>query len=197
MATLSPELRAALAASTVRVSPLVFLDYETTPVRLWAGVGSLDAGGHTWSGIGDLGSIEGLEVPAGETAPEIKLRMSCVARDPAGGVLLPEIVHRAKNSQAEVKGRAAIVYYQHFDASWQPLDPPYQVLTGLMDKMTISAPDENTRIVEVSVEWVFARRSLSPFGYLSDTDQKARYPTDRGLELMASMQTKTTAWPRL
>lgn len=177
---------AALAGRTVRVAQLVFLDFTSQPMRLWLGRGRLIAGGQEWSGLGELGSISGIEMPLGGTAPVTTLGLSGVD---------PDLVAKALDASAEVKGRAAIVSMQFFDEAWQVLDNPYAVMTGLMDRISVAAPDVATRTVEVTVEWLFTRRAIPPFGMLSDRDQKSLYPGDRGLEQVAAMQNKSTTWP--
>lgn len=177
---------AALAGRTVRVSHLVFLDFATQAMRVWLGRGRLVAGGRDWSGLGEVGSISGIESPLGGTAPVTTLGLSGVK---------PELVGAALNASSEVKGRAAVVYLQFFDEAWQVLDAPYAVMSGVMDRISIAAPDVETRRVEVTVEWLFTRRAIPPFAMLSDRDQKTLYPGDRGLEQMAAMQNKSTTWP--
>ncbi|MET8524105.1 hypothetical protein [Nocardioides sp. NPDC004968] len=177
---------AALAGRTVRASQLVFLDFATAPMRVWLGFGPLVAGGFTWSGLGELGSISGLESPLGGTAPVTTLALSGVK---------PELISAARDASAEVTGRSAIVSIQFFDDAWQPLDAPYAIMSGIMDRISIAAPDVDTRQVQVSVEWLFTRRAIPPFGMLSDRDQKALFPGDRGLEQMSAMQNKSTVWP--
>lgn len=177
---------AALSGRVVRASTLVFLDFEDEPMRLWLGFGMLSAGGHLWSGLGEFGAVSGIESPIGGTAPETTLTLSGVK---------PEQVLIALDAEGRVKGRAAIIYMQFFDENWQVLDQPYAIMSGTMDQMTISAPDMETRRIEVSVEWLFTRRSIPPFGFLSDHDQKSLYPGDRGVEQVVLMQNKSTTWP--
>lgn len=196
MVDLSPAIAEALAGNTIRVAPMVYLGYATGPVRVWAGLGTITSGGQTWYGLGDLGSISSLEPPNGGAAPEVTLTLSCVARDDSGAVLLADLVAKAKDSQSEIKGRPATVYFQHFDEDWQVLGDPLAVFSGLMHQPKISAPGENTRVFELSLEWVFGRRAISPFGYLTDTDQQALFAGDRGLELVPSMQNKSVKWPQ-
>lgn len=186
MSFFSATVQAALAGTTVRASNLVFLDFVSAPMRIWPGFGPLVAGGETWSGTNDLLSVSGIETPIGGTAPETTLTLSGVR---------PELVSAALDASSEVKGRTAIVYLQFFDDAWQPLDAPYAVMTGLMDRISIKATGPETRQVNVNVEWLFTRRAISPFGYLSDRDQKSLYPGDRGLEQMPAMQNKSVPWP--
>lgn len=186
MASLPSVVAAAVAGRVIRVAPLVRLDYASGTTRVWAGFGTLTAGGYDWTGLGDLGAIGAIESPMGGTAPMVTLTLSGVK---------PEMVATVLDSQAEVKGRGAAIYFQHFDENQQTLDDPLAVFVGTMDTIKISTATADTRVVELTLEWLFSRRSLSPFGYLSDTDQKALYPTDKGLEFVSAMQNKTVKWP--
>lgn len=177
---------AALAGRTVRCALLVYLGFTSQEMRVWVGSGRLTAGGHEWSGLGELGSISNLELPLGGTAPVTTLGLSGVD---------PDLVGKALAASDEVKGRPAIIYLQLFDEGWQVLDAPYALLTGLMDQIALKAPGEGLRQITVTVEWLFTRRAIPPFAMLSDRDQKALFPGDRGLEQMAAMQNKSTAWP--
>lgn len=186
MVDLPSVVEASLAGRVVRVAPLVELEYASGTTRVWGGFGALSAGGQQWTGLGDLGSIGAIESPVGGNAPTVTLTLSGVK---------PELVSIVLDSQAEVKGRPATIYFQHFDESQQTLDDPIAVFFGTMDTIKISTATADTRVVELTLEWDFARRSISPFGYLSDTDQKALYPTDEGLEFVSAMQNKTVKWP--
>lgn len=186
MSLFSLTAAAALAGRTVRVAQLVHLDFTSQAMRLWLGHGRLLAGGQEWSGLGEFGSISGIELPLGGTAPVTTLALSGVE---------PDLVGKALSSSAEVKGRAAVVSMQFFGETWQTLDNPYAILTGAMDRISIAGAGPDTRTIEVTVEWLFTRRAIPPFGYLSDRDQKSLYPGDRGLEQMAAMQNKVVTWP--
>jgi hypothetical protein len=186
MSFFSETAAAVLADRTVRLAPLVLTDFTSQAMRFWLGRGGLDAGGQSWSGLGELGSISGLEIPLGGTAPVTTLGLSGVK---------PELVAKALDAASEVKGRPAVIYLQFFDSAWQVLDSPYAILSGQMDRMSVSATGPLTRTVEVSVEWLFTRRAIPPYGFLSDRDQRGLYAGDRGLEQMAAMQNKTAVWP--
>lgn len=186
MSIFSETVAATLQGRVVRAAQLVFLDFTSQPMRLAMIEGEVEAGGFTWRGLGRLGSISGLESPLGGSAPVTTLSLSGVE---------PDQVSKALEASDEVKGRPAVVYLQFFDDAWAPLDSPYALMTGSMDKMSIAADGPTARTISVTVEWLFARRAIPRFGMLSDRDQKARFPGDRGLEQMASMQSKSIAWP--
>ena len=180
----SESAAAALAGRTVRVATLVRLEFASQTMRVWTGFGALSAGGHDWSG--EFGTISGIEVPHGSSAPVTTLGLSGVD---------PDLVAKALDASAEVKGRPATILLQFFDEAWQVLDAPYAVMSGVMDVMGIDRPDAQNCTISVKVERLLTRRVVPPFGMLSDRDQKSRFPGDRGLEQMIAMQNKSTQWP--
>jgi hypothetical protein len=178
---------AALSGKVVRIGYLVHLDFTTTPFRLWLGHGLLETGGHTWSGLGELGSISGMESAIGGTAPQTTFTLSGID---------PGLVGKAIDASDEVKGRDVTVYVQFFDPDMQALDDPYAVYAGTMDLSRVKGQGADQRSIEVTAETLFARRALAPFGYLSDRDQQRLFSGDRGLEQVPAMASKTVTWPQ-
>ncbi|MDP2358021.1 MAG: hypothetical protein Q8M31_18420 [Beijerinckiaceae bacterium] len=179
-------IAAALAGSTVRPGYLVHLDFLDDPQRLWLGHGLLEAGGHTWSGIGELASISGIESAIGGTAPVVTFGLSGVS---------PAIIAASLVSASQAKGRDAAIYLQFFDEAGQTLDNPYAVWLGFMDVMRVQVDGPQIRRVELTAETLFTRRASPPWGYLSDRDQQRLFPGDRGLEEIAAMRDKSVEWP--
>lgn len=178
---------AALAGRSVNRAVLVHLDFRDEPMRVWGGFGTLDAGGHTWSGLGQLGNIEGLESAFGGTAPVTTFTLSGVE---------PSLVIDALNSSDQVKGRDVTVFLQLFDVESEALlDSPFAIYGGTMDVMKVFRQGVARRTVSLTAETLFARRALPPWGYLSDRHQQQLYPADRGLEMVASMANKSVEWP--
>lgn len=182
-----PEATAAqLDGETVLFGILVRFDFTTAPRNLWLGSGRLLAGGEFWDGLGELGSISGLESAIGGTAPVATFSLSGV--DAA-------LVPAALDSAHEVKGREVVVYVQFFGADSQALDDPFSVYVGTLDVMRIKAQGAGLRTIEVTAETLFARRAMPPWGYLTDRDQQRLFPGDLGLEFVALMISKTVTWP--
>jgi hypothetical protein len=179
-------MAAALAGRTVRASWLVHLDFAEEPQRLWLGHGLLSAGGFTWSGLGELGAIGGVESAIGGTAPVVTFTLSGVA---------PSILAAAKNSAQQAKGRDASISLQFFDEQSQTLDDPYAVWVGVMDVMGARGEGPQARTVQLTAETLFTRRASPAWGYLSNRDQQRLFPGDRGLEEVAAMANKTVEWP--
>jgi hypothetical protein len=183
----SDTIAAALGGSTVRASLLAFLDFAGDPRRVWGGFGVLKTtDSNEWSGLGEFGTVSGLDASIGTSASPMKLTLSGVD---------PDMVAKAANSAADVKGRTAAIYLQFFDPHWQPLDMPYALRTGAMDVMTHEATGADTRTITLAVEgrWTARRRPIS--GLYADRDQEARFPGDLGLVQVATLVNKAIRWP--
>lgn len=180
-------IAAYLAGRVIQRGILVHFDFLGEPHRVWSGTGLLRAGGREWSGLGELGTIEGLESALGGIAPETTFTLSGVD---------PTLVLLALNSSDRVKGRSVTVFLQLFDLdSLETLDDPFAIYLGTMDVMKVSATGPTMRKVSVTAETLFARRALAPWEYLSDRDQNRLFPGDRGLEMVPSMANKSVEWP--
>ena len=186
MATLFPNaVRAFLAGESVNATLLVEFAFLSGTIRVHPGFGIITAGGQTWSGVQELGSVSAIESAIGGSAPVVTFALSGVD---------PTLLSKALAASQEVKGRDVTIYMAFFDDGWQPFDVPYAIWLGTMDVMRVKA-NVTERVVEVTAETLFARRGLPPFGYLSDRDQQRLYAGDRGLEDVPAMASRTVTWP--
>jgi hypothetical protein len=183
-----PQTLAALAAgSTVNRAALVQLDFTSGTKYLFEGLGILQTAGQDWLGFGHLVRVTGMEQASRGNAPVATFTLSGVDR---------EFVNYASNSASEVKGRPLTVFAQFLADRMQPLDSPLAVYTGEMDVMRFSAQGPRERSITVTVESLFSDRASAPYSFLTDVDQKARYPGDRGLEFAPTLRNKTVNWLR-
>lgn len=187
-----PETIAAhLAGRTVRASFLVLFDFVTTPMRVWTGAGSIVTAGQTWYGIGAIGSISGLEQAVNGEAPETTFVLSGVN---------PEIVTLARSEwRDEALDRLAKVYLQFHndddDAPRELFDAPFAIWAGRMQTPRFELQGPSSRRITVSAESLFALRSRPAYSQYTDTDQKLRFPGDRGFEFVPGLVNKTVTWP--
>lgn len=184
-----PEVLAREAAKkSLDATLLVFMDFRDTPRRWWMGFGPMAAGGHSWVGMGRLIQIEGLETAVGMTAPATTFTLSGVD---------PEIVALVRGSSERVKGRRVRVFLQFFAPpetglqAWTPLDQPISIWSGIMDQLRYSGEGPTSRTVTLTAESLWTNRNRPAYGRLTDGDQRARHPGDRGLEEIAGLATKT------
>lgn len=183
----SESILAAAAGRTVRTAMLVLLDFTSGPERLWSGAGTLvTKDGNIWKGIGDLGSIAGLDQAINGTAPECTITLSGVD---------PQVSAAAANSFAEARGRAFTIYLQFFDDVGALLDSPAPIGLLTMERLEVHFTGPQARDVVVHAENMFSARGFPIHGWLSDLDQQARYPGDRGCERIPILQNYAVTWP--
>ncbi len=190
----SATISAALEQRAISADLLVHMDFRDAPRRWWTGWGNLEAGGHTWQGLGQLVSIEGLQSAIGTVAPETTFTLSGVDA---------EIVSIAVDNADRVSNRRARVLAQFFEV--QPslagsevmgrLDEPFVLWSGRMEKLRFVG-DSALHQVSLSAESLWTRRDRPPHGLYTDRDQRARSPDDRGLEFVARLADKTVTWPK-
>lgn len=177
----------AAAGEAVAVARLVEFDFVTAPVRVWDGAHTLTTtDAREWHGLGVLLNIGDLEQIRDGTAPATSFGLSGV--DAA-------VIAAAKASESEAAGRAVTVYGQFLDANGQASGAPWAITTLIMDRISYSLQGPSTRSVSVSAEGLFTRRKRAPYGRMTDVDQKARFPGDKGLEHVATLVDKTVTWP--
>lgn len=184
---LGETIQAALSGITVRAAILARFDFASGTDRVWSGFEERTFGGYPWKGMGRFGSVDGLSTRSDLAAEKITFKLSGV---------WPELVTIAKQQSTEVKGRPCYVYLQFFGEDWQTLDSPIAIRSGIMDQMTYEATGPDTRTITLTAESIFAARNSAPFAFYTDRDQNARFPGDRGLELIAGFVNKNVAWPR-
>lgn len=189
MPIFSETAAAVLNGGTVTAAPLVRLDFASGIFRAWQGFGDIEAGGETWRGAGELGTITGLEAAIGATAPQVVFGMSG---------LTPELVNAMLNASDEARDRAVRVYLQVFNQeTWAPLDSPVLIFFGTMDQLRGELRGVSQSKIEVTAETVWVRRGTAPWAWLSDRDQKRLWgESDQFCNQMASMAMKAGGgWP--
>jgi hypothetical protein len=184
-------VRAQLAQREVMFAVLVHFDFLDDPRYVHIGYGPFRTGtGENvieWSGIGTAGTISGIEDARGGTAPVATFTLSGVD---------PKIITSVFNSTFAVKGRDVTVFVQFMDRETrQNLDEPLAIYSGVMDVMSVSMSGPSQRIVSLTAETLFSRRTKALWGNLSDRDQQRLYPGDLGLDHIATMPFKSVDWP--
>jgi hypothetical protein len=70
-----------------------------------------------------------------------------------------------------------------------------EIFSGELDQMTI-VEEAETCTLSVTAENVLIKLERPTVRRFTDQDQKSRYPSDRGLEYIASLQDKEIFWGR-
>lgn len=168
-----------LRSGRIGQAVLVHMDFKDSPKRWWTGFGDLEVNGHLWQGLGDLITISPISSSYQVSAEQVTFEVAAT----------PEMLALALAAKARVRDRSVTVYLQLFameDAEaverGQPIGSPMALYSGTMTKMPWAASGPNQRTLRVEAEGMFFRRNAAPRGRWTDSDQKARYPGDRGFE---------------
>lgn len=182
--TLPVALQTELNASELKPFYAVEFLFDSGDVRFWTGYDEIIANGEEWAGSGTVMGIassnETTDLSAnGMTFTFSGLDSSFVA------VALRE----------NYRGRIARLYLGALNAQNQPVSDLYQLFAGRMDVMTIQE-DGQSATVTISVENVLIDLERPRVRKYTNEEQLARYPNDKSLEMVASLQEKDIAWGR-
>lgn len=182
MRDLTTAFKTAVAAGEVRVGMLCELDYPTTPLRAWTGIGDLVWDSKTWQGTGDFGTISAIQEKAGPTAGNVTLTVSGV---PAS---LRAIALANTNSSRTARVWLA-VFAEDEAGLWSVISDPWKAFQGKTDIHTLGAGQ-----ITVNVETALARVRMSRIYRYTDQDQRRHFPNDTAGRYGASVNQEPFYW---
>jgi hypothetical protein len=174
----------AIQSGNIRPAFFVEANFASGPIYVWSGRGSIAWGGHTWLGVGTLGTISTIEEGSGVDAKGITLSMSGIDSS-----LLTEVM-----TEFQV-GLPVIVRLGLFDANLALIDDPVIAWAGRMDQPTIDV-DGQTCTISINCENRLVEMNVAVDRRYTNEDQQLDYPGDRGMEFVSSIQDVTIYWGR-
>lgn len=181
-----------LASSHVPAIMLVELDFPSGFFRLNNSGQTFDWDSKTWYAGGSLLSISDIEESASLEAHGVTLQLNAVSLSPiTGSPNEANIVQiaRAQNYQ----GRSAKIWFAPLnETTYQPISDPVLAFEGRMNKMDYQVGEDATFSLACEsrlVDWNRPR-----IRRYNDADQRARFPSDRGLEYIEQMVEKQLMW---
>lgn len=156
------------------------VDFSSGPLYVWSGIGDLTIGAKTYLGAGQLLNISTVEETTEMEAKGATITMSGI---PSSFLALA--------LTEPYQGRECRIYFGMTSA---PSDY-VEVFSGELDQMNVSE-EANTSTIAVTVENVLIRLERPVVRRFTNEDQKSRFPSDRGLEFVASLQDKELFWGR-
>lgn len=166
---------------------VVSMSFRDNPKLWWTGAGDLILPDGTYSGMGDIISISPINSSFAPTAEAVTFNMAAT----------PEMIALAEDAEEAVIGRDVSVDGQFLAqgaGGWTPIGAKFNHFSGTMEKMRYSMSGSGDGSVSLLCEGLFYRRTSAPRGYLTDVDQKARYPGDRGAEYVAKYEDYSVKW---
>lgn len=182
--TLSADFLAAIESSGVRPAIFVEANFTSGPLYAWTGLGSIDWNGHTWLGVGSLGSISTIEEGADVNAKGITIGLSGI--DPT---ILTGVVSEFRT------GLPVTVYFGLFDADMTLIADPVISFQGRMDQPTLNV-DGQSASISINCENRLLDMNVSVERRYTNEDQQLDYPGDRGFEFVNSIQEVAVNWGR-
>ena len=174
------------AVAADNVAPILFadLDFSSGHVRVHSAIGTITWGGYDWTGLGSLGTVDGLEERAELSRKTVTYTLFGVPNTMVSVVL-----------NESYQGRSAKVYLGFLSlTTYQLVADPQLLDSGLMD---VTAIDEGqTCTVTVTAESRIAAWSRTLERRYTDAEQRAKYPTDKGLEFISQAAQKEIVWGR-
>ena len=189
MSFFSEAIAAARRKERLRMGLCFFADFQSGAFRAWDGVGALESGGHTWLGSGGLIGVSDLSLAAQGFAASFHLVLSGLPDaqfDAYAKLMMADL--------AEFRGRRVVVSLQFFGDDWQPLDAPYAIQAGFMDRPIFSMR-EGQRAITLQCEGPLVTRRRPRFSNYTDADQQRRSPGDKGLEFTPTAAVRNVKQP--
>lgn len=186
MSDFEPAIEAQLTGATVVMAILVEVQFASGPARFWTGQGTRTFDDRDWQGVGSILSIS--EITRLQNGQADPFEVEIVAGDE---IIRPGLIEFADEAQ----DRELSVYLQflNYEAD-AALGAPWKIRDGLMRGATLTV-DAETMKLTVACDTTASLRNRPAYGMLTDRDQKARYPDDRGLEFVHAIDGREILWP--
>lgn len=180
--SLNASLVTEITAARLAPAQFVFLDFQTGPVRVWDGVGSIVWGGNTYVGLGYLGSITPIEETADVRANGVVFQVSGVPSS-----LIATVLGDAYSR------RDAKIWVGALDATGALVADPDLMFSGKMNNVDFDK-GEVEAIIRVYAESRLVDLRRSRERRYTHEDQQIDFPGDLGLQYMARAQSTPLNW---
>lgn len=180
----TPAFIAALAQSIIRPAIFVQATFATATLYLWTGRGNVSWNGHTWTGVGTLGTVSTIEEGSTVEARGITLTMSGL-----DATALSDVLNEVQ------QGLPALVYLGLFDENLALIPNPVTAFAGRMDQPTIDV-DGTTATISIACESRLMDMNTPAERRYTNEDQQREYPNDQGFSFVNGIQEVTIYWGR-
>ena len=182
--SMSSEMLAAITSQNLRPALFVALQFASGWAYVWSGIGSIAWNGHTWLGVGTLGTISVIEEGANVQARGITLTMSAI--DPA---MLADALQETQ------LGLPVLVYLGMFDSASPPslIASPITSWAGRMDQPTIEISGQMATM-SINCENKLLDMNVACDRRYTGEDAAAENPGDLGFQFVTSIQNCTIYW---
>lgn len=178
------------AGDSIEPVYLAALDFEEGIVRLWQGVGEIQALGFTWTGCGVMGQVGEIEETAEGRAVGVVLKLAGVGNPIPVGDDTVDVLAVANSSNWQQ--RTARIYYGLLAAGRTWAVEPFQVAKKMMDTMDLADGKDGGILLRLESAF-FDNERAEVLRYTAET-QRALYPGDAGCDQVAALQEREIKW---
>ena len=204
MRGVSEGFKEAVGADVVRPFLAVELLFDSSPFRVWNGLGTLDVNGVVYSGAASLLNISTIEETTEIAARGMTFQMSGIpsellslaisepyqgriARAHFGVLNVPE---RLLTQVGEIITSENLLPIDISESDQREL---VEIFSGHMDVMSIS-DGEDTAVITITAESRLIALERPVVSRFTPEDQKRRYAGDKGFDFVADLQDKEIKW---
>lgn len=182
----------------------VELDFDSGPLYMWTGYGNLTIGAKTYIGAGQVLNVSSVSETTEMEAKGATITVSGIPssflsvalQEPYQGRECHIFFAVTVNQQLLLEDGGLILTEAGdiiiTDVSGIKLT---EIFSGELDQMNIEE-NADTAVISVTAENVLIKLERPVVRRFSDQDQKSRFPDDKGLEYVASLQDKDILWGR-
>jgi hypothetical protein len=169
-----------LSGASINRALGVRIELPGETLNLALGHGSIRTNdGTRWTGLGDLGGLDGLDF--GPTAPTEAITLTLSG-------LNADLAKYAREDSIDIRGSLVSIFVLLFDDRWQPVDLPYLCQVAQIDKPSLKRTGD-TYVMEVTAEPPTASKHIPALNLVTDADQKQRWPGDKVFERSSYVHT--------
>lgn len=179
---LSTALVTEVTAPALRPVLLAEFLFDGGAVRLWSGIGDLIAMGNTYTGAGNLLSIDEYVETQKLEAVGLKMTLSGISSSLIA-IALAE----------PYQGRECNIYFGALNSSGVLVSDPYRQFSGQMDVMEINDQGD-TCTIQLAAESKLIITSRTKERRYTAEDQKSEYLGDLGFDFVNSLQDADVVW---
>lgn len=182
--TIASSIITKLSTDTLYPFYAVDLNFDTTPVHAWTGLGNITLGSTTYTGVHDLMQISEVQETQDIAARGMTISLSGIPSDLIGLAITQPY-----------QGRTCKVYLG-FMTSWESPDTSpdtMEVFSGYMDQMIINeGPDTST--IQLSVESRLIDLERPRNRRYTSQNQKIRFANDKAFDFVENLQNQRLTW---
>lgn len=184
MTLLSTPQQTALQQPLARAAYFLELQFSGGTSRLTSFNQSIDWGGYTWSGMGQVLSLSAVSSSEGADPRSITVTIAAAA---------PGMLALAVGPVEEYRGRIAKLYMAPLDAAYQLVGTPVLAWRGVMDTAAVSVDGEDGS-VQIKCENAAYALKRRPALRVNAAQHKLRYPGETGLDYLTDLIANPQLW---